>query len=496
MKKKERICLIIPPSVFLLDERVFMPLGILKIAAVLEAKSYSVEVLDLSGVSNFVAALRDYLSCCDVVIFGITATTPQMPAVVKIVEIIRQYRIDAKIIFGGPHATLVNVARKNEVKKHINGRGVKAFDQLEAMFDVIVAGDGEEAVFKALEPTAPQLIDADDRKSELFLNNASLDVSPFPARQLIDLNSYHYYIDGERALSLVAQLGCPFGCGFCGGRKSPSFRYVRMRSVEKIIEEVELLYKTYGVKGFMFYDDELNLNSKVFIKLMNSISDLQNRLGIDFKLRGFVRPDLFNEEQAKVMYQSGFRWLLIGFESGSNQMLSNMQKKTTSIKNAVCLEIARKYGLKVKALMSVGHSGESEKTILETHDWLLKVKPDDIDIAVITVYPGTGYYDDAVPHLNKSGIWVYTADSGDKLYSIEVDYFKVADYYKGDPEGGYRSYVYTDYLTPEEIVKFRDFLEKDIRQKLDMPFHQRSLQRQYEHSIGGLPSYIFRKTGD
>ena len=47
------ICLIIPPSVFLLDERVFMSLGILRIAAVLENAGYSVDVLDLSGVKNY-----------------------------------------------------------------------------------------------------------------------------------------------------------------------------------------------------------------------------------------------------------------------------------------------------------------------------------------------------------------------------------------------------------------------------------------------------------
>jgi anaerobic magnesium-protoporphyrin IX monomethyl ester cyclase len=47
-----KICLIIPPSPFLLDERVFMQLGILKIAAVLEKENYKVDVVDLSGVEK------------------------------------------------------------------------------------------------------------------------------------------------------------------------------------------------------------------------------------------------------------------------------------------------------------------------------------------------------------------------------------------------------------------------------------------------------------
>lgn len=72
-------CLIIPPSPFLLDERVFMSLGILKIAASLEARGAHVEVLDLSGYANFLEAVGDHALRSKVRHFGITATTPQLP---------------------------------------------------------------------------------------------------------------------------------------------------------------------------------------------------------------------------------------------------------------------------------------------------------------------------------------------------------------------------------------------------------------------------------
>ena len=84
MEITERICLIVPPSVFLLDERVFMSLGILKVAAVLESSNRRVAVLDLAGVENFEEVVRDYLISSDISIFGVTATTPQMPAVTKV----------------------------------------------------------------------------------------------------------------------------------------------------------------------------------------------------------------------------------------------------------------------------------------------------------------------------------------------------------------------------------------------------------------------------
>src|SRR2546425_4141041 len=57
----KRICLITPPSIFLLDERVFMTLGILKVAAVLEQAGLAVEMLDLSGVENYEEVVRDHV---------------------------------------------------------------------------------------------------------------------------------------------------------------------------------------------------------------------------------------------------------------------------------------------------------------------------------------------------------------------------------------------------------------------------------------------------
>jgi anaerobic magnesium-protoporphyrin IX monomethyl ester cyclase len=254
------ICLIIPPSPFLMDERVFPFLGVLKVAAMLEEARWPVEVLDLSGISNFTDAVEDHARNSVSRYFGITATTPQFPAAVQIAKAIRSARSDARIIIGGTHATLVVSACKYEVAHQSIGRAHEAYRQLEENFDTIVAGDGEETIFLAARDDAPKLIDADDRKSVHFLTSARLDATPLPARHLIDLASYHYTIDGVPALSLIAQLGCPYKCGFCAGRASPMLRNIRTRSDENIVKEMVSLYQQYGYRGFMFYDDELNVN--------------------------------------------------------------------------------------------------------------------------------------------------------------------------------------------------------------------------------------------
>ena len=486
------VCLITPPSPFLLDERVFLSLGILKVASSLEAKGRKVNMLDLSGVENFLTPLEDYLKICTDAAIGITTTTPQLPSVIQIAQTIRKIRPDLRIILGGPHVTLVYSARKIERKAGRDGRAEKAAAMLEDAFDVLVSGDGEMAIFEALAPDAPKVIDGDDPKTGLFLTNQMFTDLPMPARHLVDLKSYHYSIEGHPATSLVAQLGCPFACGFCGGRNSKSLRVIRNRSVASILAEVEHLHTDHGYTGFMFYDDELNV-SKSMIEMMDGLTDMQMRLGVEFRLRGFVKSELFTGAQAKAMYRAGFRWLLCGFEAANPRILTNINKRATLEDNTRAVDYAKDNGLKIKALMSVGHPGESAASINNIRDWLIEREVDDFDCTVITTYPGTPYYDLSVetsPH-----IWTYTQPkTGDRLHAYEVDYSVCADYYKGDPNGGYRSFVFTDHLTAEQIVRLRDEVERDVRAKLNIPFNPGAGALRYEHTMGqGLPDFIHRQ---
>lgn len=513
-----KVCLITPPSPFLLDERVFVSLGILKVASALEARGHIVEMLDLSGVANFEEAAAAHAKISDATTFALTATTPQMPAAAKIIQAIKAAEPSVHTIIGGPHPTLVNAAVKQG-----SSRAVKALEQLQSLFDVVVAGDGEDSIEPALRAAPGTVIDADDPKGPLFLTSKRLEQTPRPARHLVDMESYHYTIDGVDATTLVAQLGCPFACTFCGGRASPMLRRIRTRSTQSILDEVEFLHTNYGYRGFMFYDDELNVNKSI-VELMRGITTLAKKHNTEFRLRGFVKAELFTAEQAEVMYEAGFRWLLTGFESGSPRILDNINKKADVEDNDRCVAFAKGAGLKVKALMSIGHAGESPDTVEETKQWLLRTRPEDFDCTIITPYPGSPYYDDAalmtsdemhVPLSNRTPldnlwvnmklyqrgpipIWTYTAPrTKDRLHAFELDYTKEADYYKGAPGGGYVSHVFTDHLSPEDLVRLRDDLEKSVREKLVIPFNQSAAAIRFEHSMGQagpLPPNLLRST--
>ena len=451
----------------------FPALGILRVGAVLEAAGHQVDHLDLCGVTNYEEVVTNYSGA---EVFGITATTPQIPAAIKI-----RSKIKGKTILGGPHATLVHASAKRG-----NERAKKALDHLLGTFDVVVAGDGEKAIFTALHSRG--LVDADDPKGILWNTSKDFEASPWPARHLIDLDSYHYTIDGAKATSAIAQLGCPMKCKFCGGRNSPMLRQIRVRSSDSIVDEMMHLHDKYGISAIMNFQDEINISHRGVVDLMHKIRES----GVDWKQRGFVKAELFNDEQAEAMYAAGFRWLLCGFESAHPRILRNIAKNATIEDNTRMLRTAHKHGIKVKALMSLGHPGESEETISATKEWLISEKPDDFDCTVITLYPGTPYWDESVC----IGEPFYRYEThGDALYSEDVDFTREQAYYKGQ-SGAYKAFVWTDYLTREKLVELRDQVEDDVRKALGLPYPTSVAALRFESSMGqtGIPRNILRSS--
>jgi hypothetical protein len=127
------------------------------------------------------------------------------------------------------------------------------------------------------------------------------------------------------------------------------------------------------------------------------------------------------------------------------------------------------------------------------------MRPDDFDCSIISTYPGCPYFDFAVPHRTEPFAWTFTAPrSKDTLHSYEIDFTEIADFYKGQNLGGYKSYVFTDALSPEMLVALRDELESDVRAKLAIPFNAGAPGIRYEASMGitKLPPNILRTSSD
>jgi radical SAM superfamily enzyme YgiQ (UPF0313 family) len=413
-----RTVLINPAAGYLIDNKVFPPLGLLTVAQFYKDAGDDVIVIDSSD-KPIQPILYDEYNRTQ---YGITCTTPNMPIVKRICDNIKSLLSNSTIILGGPHITVTGTAKCERSKRE----------------------------WERLNQITPNLFIGPITKNQNSI---------IPLRSAIDMESYHYTIDGEKATSLIAQTGCPYQCGFCSGRNSDHYRSASRKPVEMIMAEIDQLY-WQGYRGFMFYDDEINLNKREFHSLLHLLIEYQNTHDL-LSLRGFSRADLLTKDEATLMRAAGFKWLLVGFESGSDKMLRAMNKKINVEQNTRAIDIARRAGLKVKALMSIGHPGESPETIEETRRWIKAVLPDDFDITIVSIYPGAPYYEESVLRTGVGDVWVYEKD-GELLYSRDIDFMSDDTNYKGKP-GEYKCHVWTPYLAPEDLITIRDELEKELR---------------------------------
>jgi len=263
---------------------------------------------------------------------------------------------------------------------------------------------------------------------------------------------------------------------------------------------MSLLADKYGIGAVMAFDDEVNLLNEPLLELCGAL----NTVGL--KYRAFIKANLFTDYQAEAMAKAGFVQVCTGVESGSDRVLGIMQKQTTFAINLKAREIARKHGLQFKGFCSLGHVGETYEDVMETKRWILEAKPDDFDVTVITVYPGTPIYDyrQYVDTVDGKRICKYVHKSkrpeedGASVFFEEIDYATEWAYYKGKPNE-YSSHVWTPGLGKTDLVRLRDEIEDDCRKALGIPYPARysgdwldanadaksdAVQANYEHSYG------------
>jgi radical SAM superfamily enzyme YgiQ (UPF0313 family) len=125
-----------------------------------------------------------------------------------------------------------------------------------------------------------------------------------------------------------------------------------------------------GIKNIHFMDDLLVVNMRRVKEIFDPIDP---KLGIRFKVR--ARVDTINDEIVEYLGQKGVREIVCGYESGSDKMLSLMDKKATVQQNYKAIGIIKKYGIKAFADMFFMYPGEDFDTAIQTIKFIKETKP-------------------------------------------------------------------------------------------------------------------------
>jgi radical SAM superfamily enzyme YgiQ (UPF0313 family) len=354
-------------------------LGIAYIASYLEQFGFSCGIIDCTAERIAVADFEKKINCDLPTFIGITATTPLIDNGLKIAKKCRRLFPNAKIVFGGVHPTVL----PEEVLK-------------EECVDFVVRGEGEETTKELLQGKDASKIMGLSYKiaGEIFHNPDrslinNLDSIPPPAYHLLPMKKYYPAVGSYKrlpAMSIFATRGCPGKCTFC-------YRIfddrVRSRSAGKIIEEVKLLQKDYGVKEICFYDDTFTINREIVAEFCSTIISE----GLDLYWSCFTRIDCVGEEMLRLMKKAGCHLILFGVESADQQILKNIKKNINLDKVKEVMRAARRIGVETRASYMFGNPGETEETIKKTMKFAKELDTDEVQFNIATPYPGTEFFD-------------------------------------------------------------------------------------------------------
>ncbi|MBF0353660.1 MAG: B12-binding domain-containing radical SAM protein [Alphaproteobacteria bacterium] len=386
----------------------FPPLGALYVLSYAEkrAPGHSYFFLDCVGERMGHAALERRLEEIRPDLVGITSFTISLVDVCKAAQAARRVSPQAHICLGGHHpiAFPLSAAKLPQFDSIVVGEGEVAFTQL---INALDRGEDYTNV-QGLYTNAS----IDKFKSEPFHDNRFLARVCVPPAYIEDvdalepLNREHIrHLKYRNILGVTDDLatilssrGCPYRCTFCD---VPYKRY-RPRSVELVLDEVETC-QSQGYKEFRFYDDLFNINEAKILEFCDAIE----RRGLKFvwDFRGRVNGVTY--ESLRRAKAAGLRLISFGVETGSDEGLRLLKKATTTEKVGNAFKWCRELGILTVADFIIGLPFEKTATDVKRNiDFLIRLDPDYAQISILTLYPNTELYDQAVEQgMIKPGRW-------------------------------------------------------------------------------------------
>lgn len=211
-------------------------------------------------------------------------------------------------------------------------------------------------------------------------------VLPSYARDL-DITKYFIGYLLHPYISFYTGRGCPAKCTFCLWPQTIGGHQYRAKSPEAVGKEMEEAKAIFGdrVREYMFDDDTFTIDKQRAI----AISEHMKRLKLTWSCNARANLDY---DTLKQLRDNGLRLLLVGFESGNQQVLDG-------IKKGIKLEVARKFmenchklGITVHGTFIIGLPDETQKTIEETIRFACEISPHTIQVSIAAPYPGTELY--------------------------------------------------------------------------------------------------------
>jgi hopanoid biosynthesis associated radical SAM protein HpnJ len=203
-----------------------------------------------------------------------------------------------------------------------------------------------------------------------------------------DLRIEDYYIGYllHPYVSLYTGRGCRSRCTFCLWPQTVGGHRYRTRSVASVLAEAARTKELFPQMKELFFDDDTLTDDR---RRTEEIARGLGKLGITWSCNAKANVP---RETLQVMRDNGLRLLLVGYESGNQQILINIKKGLRTERAKRFAADCRDLGITVHGTFIIGLPGETRETIQETIQFAREVNPHTIQVSVAAPYPGTELY--------------------------------------------------------------------------------------------------------
>lgn len=439
-----KILLINPPRPDMIGNTdLYVPSGLLYLAAVLQKIDVLVELLDLNVVKSskngdpaksYEDAIIDKLMTFKPQMVGLGCLfSGQFPSVLNYSKKIKEFSNNITIVIGGIHPTIY----PKDILTHCPS------------IDWIVLGEGETAIVQLVNAVRDQNNNYEKIDGFAFRHNNSvivnqkksfivdLDTLPNPAYNLINIKDYYFDTSHwhnpknlviNTSLSIISSRSCPIRCNFCSMFLVMGPKW-RSRTPQNVVSEIEYLYNERGQRHFSFMDDNLTLDKKHILAVCRLI--LKKKLSIQFETPNGIAIRTLDAEVLEAMVEAGLTRVALAIESGSDHIRNSVMGKNLPRKMIYeIFDLTKKFNdLIVKAFFIIGMPEDTPQTLNETYSMIKEIDVDRPMVSNLMPFPGTRLFDQAV----RDNLFLETVDlkniwKFDKFYYTNNKRFFIKPY--------------------------------------------------------------------
>jgi len=369
-----------------------IPRGLLSIASFLRSKGHGAEIVPLSYLVGFKpdwtfeeieAILKDVIPKNDPVVVGVSnQRTIDYPVSIEILKICKQINENITTLIGGMHVTYLDK------------------ECLELPYvDVVVRGEGEW-IMADLIPALENGADLHQIKGITFKEDGKIIRTPDrPVGNLHELPPLDFGLlpfDFVQKGFIVGMLsrGCPFHCNFC--LESAFWKKRRSFTVEQFMNEMDVLEHVYKNPLAGIDDGMVAVGSKLFAELCSAMKKQKLSFAPDSYI--YTRLDAISDQGMQNMKGTNIKYVLVGMESASSEILDSMDKNLSSDNIRVPLAKLRENDFCPSGTWMIGFPGDNPAKATSSVDLMSCLLDEDLisqnptDVGFFTPYPGTPFF--------------------------------------------------------------------------------------------------------